>query len=109
MSTAKWQNIVGSKNFFNESLIKTCQKNTLFLFFFYFSDDGSTTGCKDSTSEIWKSNNMESKHGNLCEKFVGPYNKCDKTWSWCDSKNCGEFCKKTCNKCTGRFKIKIYP
>ena len=57
--------------------------------------------CKDVASEIWKSKGMESKHGNLCDKYVGPgKNKgCDDTWYWCDGKKCGEFCKKSCNKC----------
>ena len=77
------------------------------LIFPYYTFSDNTPVCEDSTSEIWKSKNMESQHGKLCEKFVGPWNKCDQTWYWCDSKNCGEFCKKTCNKCTGWCKIKI--
>ena len=49
-----------------------------------------------------------AKYGNICDNYVGPIKKCDKTWGkYCDYKKCGEFCKKTCNKCTGRFKIKI--
>jgi len=55
----------------------------------------STTECKDSQPAKWNNN-----WGNLCEKYVGPWNKCDKIWSYCDNKKCGEFCKKTCNKCT---------
>ena len=58
-----------------------------------FSDD-----CKDLVPEIWKAH-YESNYGNICDNYVGPWNKCDTAWYYCDSKKCGEFCKKTCNKC----------
>ena len=53
------------------------------------------TECKDSQPASW--NNY---WGKLCEKYVIPNNYCDKTWGkYCDYKKCGEFCKKSCNKC----------
>ena len=77
-------------------------KNVPILIFSYQTfSDGNTPVCEDSTSEKWKSKNMEATHGSLCDNYVGPgkHFGCDKTSSWCDGKKCGELCKKTCNKC----------
>ena len=63
-----------------------------------FSDNGSTSSCEDLQPESWKSQ-YESNFGNLCEKYIGPWELCDKERIYCDYKKCGEFCKKTCDKC----------
>jgi len=59
----------------------------------------STNECKDTQPTNWKNNYM-ANYGNICDNYVGPRKYCDTKWGkFCDGKKCGEFCKKTCNKC----------
>ena len=59
----------------------------------------SANECKDSQPTFWKNNYLAS-YGDICENYVGPKKYCDIKWGEvCDGKKCGEFCKKTCNKC----------
>ena len=59
--------------------------------------------CRNSQPQEWDDNYFDN-YGDICENFVKPRNLCDKKWGpaggkYCDHKKCGEFCKKTCNKC----------
>ena len=74
-------------------LLSLFQVPTLYFHFLLLAN-----GCEDSQPASWN-----NSWGKLCDYVTGKKsgfpNRCDKTWNYCDNKNCGEFCKKSCNKC----------